>query len=98
MLVKAQLVTTIAGILAERGHTQKGSLCSAFRSLSWDAHLRSLAWTAHHTLGLLRLHPSGFDESRCAFALALYKARELGLRHAHRLASVLRDPVTHIRR
>jgi hypothetical protein len=41
---------------------------------------------------LLGVHPNGFDESRCAFTLALYKARELGLRHAHLLASVLRDP------
>src|SRR5271168_4525130 len=42
---------------------------------------------------LLRIGPSRFDESRCAFTLALNEVRELGLRHVHRLAPVLGNPV-----
>jgi hypothetical protein len=40
---------------------------------------------------------NSIDEPRRAFTLGLHKARELGLRHAHRFASVLRDPVAQIR-
>lgn len=32
---------------------------------------------------LLGFDPNGFDESRCAFTLALHEARELGLSHSH---------------
>jgi len=45
----------------------------------------------------LGLDPSGFAESRCAFTLALYEARDLGLRHAHRLAPMRGNPVAQIR-
>ena len=48
-------------------------------------------------LRLLGLDPSGFDDLRRAFTLAQDETRELGLRHDHRLAPVLRDPVAQIR-
>jgi hypothetical protein len=39
---------------------------------------------------LLRLDPSGFDDTRSAFTLALDKARTLRLRHSHWIGPVLR--------
>jgi ammonium transporter len=45
---------------------------------------------------LLGLHPSRLADSHGPFTLAQYEAREFGLRHSHRLASVLVNPVAHI--
>jgi hypothetical protein len=45
----------------------------------------------------LLLGPNNAHELRRAFTLALHEARELRLRHPHRLPSVLRDPVAQIR-
>ncbi len=47
---------------------------------------------------LLEPDPSGFDDLRRAFTLAENEARELGLRHCHRLASVPGNPVAQIAR
>src|SRR5260370_35035761 len=50
------------------------------------------------TSGLWRFDPSGFDDTRRAFALAQHEARELRLRHAHWIGPVLRKRVAQIRR
>src|SRR6266481_5706787 len=42
---------------------------------------------------LLGLDPSGSDDLGRTFTLAQHEARKLGLRHIHRLASVLGNPV-----
>src|ERR1700716_1329221 len=50
------------------------------------------------TSGLLRFHPSGFDDTRRAFTLAQHEARKLRLRHAHWIGPVLRKQLAQIRR
>jgi hypothetical protein len=50
------------------------------------------------TSGLLRFHPSGFDDTRRAFTLAQHEARKLRLRHAHWIGPVLRKRLAQIRR
>jgi len=47
--------------------------------------------------GLLRLDPGGVDDPGGAFALAPHEAREVGLRHAHRLATVFQERGAHSR-
>jgi hypothetical protein len=44
----------------------------------------------------LAFDPGGFDDLRRTFTLTQHEARELGLRHIHRLASVLDNPVAQI--
>ena len=51
----------------------------------------------HDATARLGFDPSGFDESSCACTLPLHEARELGLRHIHSLAPVLRDPIAEVR-
>src|SRR5580765_3869498 len=46
---------------------------------------------------LLGLDPRGFDEPHCTFTLALHEACEICLRHAHRLAAVLGNPIAKVR-
>jgi hypothetical protein len=41
---------------------------------------------------LLTFDPDGFEDTRSALTLALDKARELRLRHAHWIGPVLRQP------
>src|SRR5437667_6323178 len=59
------------------------------------------SWSAASTVSRLwifsRLDPSRFDDPSRTFTLAQYEAREPGLRHAHRIGSVLRQPVLHLR-
>ena len=44
-----------------------------------------------------RLDPSRIDDPSRTFTLAQHEAREPGLRHAHRIGPVLRQPVLHLR-
>ena len=44
---------------------------------------------------LLPLDPGGFDDPGSAFALAEHKPREVGLRHAHRFATVFHERGAH---
>ena len=44
---------------------------------------------------LLRLDPGGFDDPGSAFALAQHEPREVGLRHAHRFATVFHERGAH---
>jgi hypothetical protein len=46
---------------------------------------------------LLRLDPGGFDDMGSAFALAQHEAREVGLRHAYRFATVFHERGAHSR-
>jgi hypothetical protein len=46
-------------------------------------------------VALLRLDPGGFDDPGSAFALAQHKPREVGLRHAHRFATVFHERGAH---
>ena len=46
-------------------------------------------------LQLLRLDSGGFDDPGSAFALAQHKPREVGLRHAHRFATVFHQRGAH---
>src|SRR5687768_5980120 len=63
--------------------------CWAARSHSSDyAQPFSRLGRSSHS-HLLGLDPSGFDDLRRAFTLTQHEARELGLRHSHRLTSVL---------
>src|SRR5713226_6018485 len=55
-------------------------------------------WSVPTSTRLLRFDPSGFDDARRVFTLAQHEARELRLRHAHRIGPVLREPVPQIRR
>ena len=72
--------------------------CFRMGLLHWADHARPLSCMDRSLHGhLLVLDPSGFDESGCAFTLALHEARELGPRHVHWLAPVLGDPVAQIR-
>src|SRR5579872_5404402 len=92
---------TLAGVPVGQpllGHVRPGTASGPTASTRVSGSCKVIPTTAtHKAVFFMTYLRGGLDEPRCALALALDEARELGLRHVHRIRPVFGEPRTHVR-